>query len=149
MVFRMNDKFPRSPLPKSKGACDQWKQIVPVSTLKIAGLLESSPAWLGECSDSNQETAVWLKFESEADLSLSVRDIRTLRSHLPKSAVAYVVVRSVKLRSVEGVEVIHRENAREVFSNVEILLGIDIFQGQRSVSHPFIVPLGGSDDVLA
>src|ERR1019366_6271823 len=88
------------------------------------------------------------EFESEADLPLSVRNIRALRRYLPKRAVTYVVVGTIELRSVEGVEVIHRENSLEPFSNVEVLLGIQVFLKDWCVSHSPIGPLGSADDVL-
>src|ERR1035441_6980668 len=89
------------------------------------------------------------EFESEADLPLSVRNIRALRRYLPKRAVTYVVIGTIELRSVEGVEVIHRENSLESFSKEEILLGIQVFHSQWGVSHSPIVPLGSADDILA
>lgn len=60
----------------------------------------------------------WLELDADADLSLSVDrhiGLRVLIGDLTVGAVAGVIVRSVKLRAVEQVEVIELQNCLEAF----------------------------------
>src|SRR5580693_5046819 len=96
------------------------------------------------CKPSRGPAPLELELQSELDLALTViGEIagRSLRGNLAKRAVARIVVRAIELRSVEGVEVIHLKNARETFSHVELLSGIQIFDQDRRVPHALIVPL--------
>jgi hypothetical protein len=88
------------------------------------------------------------EFYSEGNLALSIADVRALCSDLPKGAVTYVVVGTIELGSVEGVEVVDGENRLPPLANVEILLGINVFQQLRGISHSPVVPFGIADDVL-
>ena len=98
---------------------------------------------------SNQETVVGLELYSEGDLTLSVRNLRTLRSYLSKVTVALVVVGPLELRSVKGVEVVHRENRCDTFSDEEVFLGVQVLDVERRVSHPAVVSLSVSEYKLA
>ena len=68
-----------------------------------------------------------LELQSEADLPLAVGNLRPLVFDLAKLTIAFVGVRTVEPGSVEGIEVIYRENALEVLSHVEVLSGIQAF----------------------
>ncbi len=74
------------------------------------------------------------EFQSEADLPLSIcREITrgSLRGDLAKGTVVGIGVWAVELRAVEGVEVIHRQNARDVLSDEELLSDIQTFVIER------------------
>jgi hypothetical protein len=47
-----------------------------------------------------------------------------------------VSVWTVELGSVEGVEVIHRQNALKPLAHVEVLSGVEVFKKERGVSEP-------------
>src|SRR5579862_290679 len=88
------------------------------------------------------------EFQSELDLALSVRDVRTFRSDLTESAIAGVVIRSIKDRSVEGVEVVDLENALESLAHVEVLARVQVLTVVRSISQSRVVALSVADHIL-
>src|SRR6266702_3558465 len=89
-----------------------------------------------------------LELQSEANLSLTVRNLRTLVFDLTKGAVAYVAVWAVELGSIERVEVIDRENGLEAFSQIEVLSGIQAFVIERRSSQLPIDPLCMAEHIL-
>ena len=105
---------------------------------KNAGPLESNPAEFrdeDEMQLSNAgQPAAESELDAEADLALSIGGEVARRSrvgHDSKVTVVQVRIRTVELGSVEGVEVIHRENRPPSLANVEVLFGIDVFQSAR------------------
>src|SRR6266702_8728412 len=89
-----------------------------------------------------------LELQSEADLSLTVRNLRTLVFDLTKGAVANVAICAVELGSIEGVEVVDRENGLEAFSQIEVLSGIQAFIVEWRISQLPIDPLCIAEHIL-
>lgn len=74
-----------------------------------------------------------LELQSEHDLTLPVGSVGTSTGDSTKVSIVDLIVRPVEDRPIEGVEVIHLQNARESFAEVELLSGIEVFVVERRV----------------
>src|SRR5215813_7002259 len=68
-----------------------------------------------------------LKFQAEADLSLSVTVLLTLGCGLPERSIVDRCVRTVESCAVKQVEVIDLQNTLEAFTQIEVLSDVRAF----------------------
>ena len=69
------------------------------------------------------------ELQPETDLALAIRYVRALRGDLAERTVIRIGVRAVEQGPIECIEVVHLQNALEVFLDVEVLSGVQTFIG--------------------